>query len=419
MSFCPFPNWRVDVMTRGHARALITGLIVGSLSGCGMLPWVHTRGSGAPIVSIAQPPAPGTVQPQPDGAGGLLRPKAHWMPAQWTDLPGWNNDRISDWWPALWKSCQKPASAWTQVCAEVKKLGASWAQQVDDGFVRQWVQSQLQPWRVTTLEGGSTGLMTGYFEPLLEGRRQPDARFQYPLHRAPADLGQRKPYFSRTELETSPDGKAAVAGREVVYLADPLDVLLIQVQGSGRVRLLDELTAQNQPRIVRLAFAGHNDQPYQSVARWLVDQGAFSLEQASWPAIRNWAQANPARIPEMMRANPRVVFFREEALTDPESGPLGAQGVPLTPGRSVAVDRDSIPLGTPMWLDSTVPQAWSAIPPAPQPLQRLVMAQDTGGAIIGAVRADFFWGWGDEALAQAGRTKQPLSVWVLWPRARL
>ncbi|HEX5356800.1 MAG TPA: MltA domain-containing protein [Aquabacterium sp.] len=406
-------------MTRRHARVLITGLIVGSLSGCGMLPWVHTRGSGAPIVTIPQPPAPGTVQPQPDGTGGLLRPKAHWMPAQWNDLPGWQTDRISDWWPALWKSCQKPASGWTNVCAEVKKLGASWGQQVDDGFVRQWVQSQLQPWRVTTLEGGSTGLMTGYFEPLLEGRRQPDARFQYPLHRAPADLGQRKPYFSRTELETSPDGKAAVAGREVVYLADPLDVLLIQVQGSGRIRLQDELTAQGQPRIVRLAFAGHNDQPYQSVARWLVDQGAFTLEQASWPAIRNWAQANPARIPEMMRANPRVVFFREEALTDPEAGPLGAQGVPLTPGRSVAVDRESIPLGTPVWLDTTVPQPWSATPAPPQPLQRLVMAQDTGGAIIGAVRADFFWGWGDEALAQAGRTKQPLAVWVLWPRQTL
>lgn len=405
-------------MARSPSRVLITGLIVGSLSGCGMLPWVHTKGSGAPIVTVAHPPAPGTVQPQPDGSGGLLRPKAHWMPAQWNDLPGWNNDNISDWWPALWKSCQKPASGWANVCAEVKKLGNNWGEQVGDSFVRQWAQSQLQPWRVTTLEGNNTGLMTGYFEPLLEGRRQADARFQYPLHRAPSDLGQRKPYFSRAELETSPDGKAAVAGREVVYLADPLDVLLIQVQGSGRIRLQDELNAQGQPRIVRLAFAGHNDQPYQSVARWLVDQGAFPLEQASWPAIRNWAQANPARIPEMMRANPRVVFFREEALNDPEAGPLGAQGVPLTPGRSVAVDRESIPLGTPVWLDTTLPQPWSSTPPQPQAMQRLVMAQDTGGAIVGAVRADFFWGWGDEALAQAGRTKQPLSVWVLWPSVK-
>jgi len=381
-----------------------------------MLPWMQTPGGQAPIVSATPPPAPGSVLPQPDGSGGLLRPKAHWMPAQWAELPGWQNDRISEWWPALWKGCVKPAAGWAGTCAEVRKLGANWGQQVDDGFVRQWVQSQLQPWRVTTLDGSGSGLLTGYFEPLLEGRRQADARFQYPLHRAPADLGQRKPYFSRSELETSPDGRAAMAGRELVYLADPLDVLLIQVQGSGRVRLLDELNAQGQPRTVRLAFAGHNDQPYQSVARWLVDQGAFPLEQASWPAIRNWATQNPARVPEMMRANPRVVFFREEPLTDPEAGPLGAQSVPLTPGRSIAVDRDSIPLGTPVWLDTTVPQAWSAVPPPAQALQRLVMAQDTGGAILGAVRADFFWGWGDEALAQAGRTKQPLALWVLWPR---
>lgn len=415
MSFCPFPNWRVDLAAR-TTRVLITGFIVGSLSACGMLPWVQPQRSGAPIVSAARLPAPGSTTPQPDGSGGLLRPKAHWMPAQWSELPGWSDDRVSEWWPALWKSCVKPAAGWATVCADVKKLGANWGQEVDDGFVRQWVQSQLKPWRVTTLDGANTGLMTGYFEPLLDGRRQPDARFQYPLHRAPQDLGQRKPYFSRNELETSPDGKAAVAGRELVYLADPLDVLLIQVQGSGRIRLQDELDARGQPRVVRLAFAGHNDQPYQSVARWLVDQGAFTLEQASWPAIRNWATLNPARVPEMMRANPRVVFFKEEPLADPETGPLGAQGVPLTPGRSVAVDRDSIPLGTPVWLDSTQPQAWAPLPPPAQPLQRLVMAQDTGGAILGAVRADFFWGWGDEALAQAGRTKQQLALWVLWPR---
>jgi membrane-bound lytic murein transglycosylase A len=193
-------------------------------------------------------------------------------------------------------------------------------------------------------------------------------------------------------------------------------VLLIQVQGSGRIRLQDELDSQGQPRVVRLAFAGHNDQPYQSVARWLVDQGAFTLDQASWQAVRNWAAQNPDRIPELMRANPRVVFFKEETLNNPDLGPLGAQGVALTPGRSIAVDRDSIPLGTPVWLDTTLPQAWSTQMPASQPLERLVMAQDTGGAITGAIRADFFWGWGDEALALAGRTKQALALWVLWPQ---
>ena len=199
---------------------------------------------------------------------------------------------------------------------------------------------------MTTFEGQTNGLLTGYFEPMLEGKRQPDARYPYPLHRAPADLGQRKPHYTRAELDTSVDGRAAIAGRELAYLADPLDVLLIQVQGSGRVQLLDEPGPGGQPKAVRLAFGGHNDQPYQSVARWLVEQGAFTLDQASWPAIRNWATTNPARVDEMMHANPRVVFFREEPLPDPNVGPNGAQGVPLTPGRSIAVDRDSVPLGT-------------------------------------------------------------------------
>ncbi|MDE2402622.1 MAG: MltA domain-containing protein [Burkholderiales bacterium] len=405
-----------------HARRWAAAiLIVGTLSGCGILsssPWPSAPRSASTAPSgLAMPPVPaGTVLPQPDGLGGLLRPKARWAPAQFSDLPGWGRDRVSAAWPALWQSCQKPLSTWTRICAEVRDLGPQWGPTVGDDFVRQWLESHLEAWRVSSLEGQTSGLLTGYFEPLLEGRRQADARFQYPLYRAPADLGVRKPHYTRAELDNLPEARSAMAGRELVYLDDPLDVLLIQVQGSGRLRLLDEPTPQGQPRTVRLAFGGHNDQPYQSVARWLVDQGAFPLEQASWPAIKNWAAQNPQRVPEMMRANPRMVFFKEEPLPNPDLGPAGAQGVPLIPERSVAVDRDAVPLGTPMWIDSTVPQTWSATPVAPQPLQRLVVAQDTGGAITGAVRADFFWGWGEVALTQAGRTKQPLSVWVLWPR---
>lgn len=401
-------------------RQLGLALIVGSLSACGS---VSGPGGHAPVVSVtpsgATAPAPGAPG-TPEGPS-TLRAKSRWSQANWSELPGWDDDRVSEWWPALVRGCVRPAPGWAALCDEARRLGPDWGRRVDDGFVRQWVESHLQPWRVTALDtaGSGTGLLTGYFEPLLEGRRKPDARFAYPLHRPPVGLGQRKPFLSRAELESTPEGRAMMAGRELVWLADPLDVLLIQVQGSGRIRLLDEATPQGAPKVIRLAFGGHNDQPYQSVARWLVEQGAFTLEQASWPAIRNWAQQNPGRVGEMMAANPRVVFFREEALPDPELGPSGAQGVPLTPGRSIAVDRDSVPLGTPVWIDSTAPQTWvaGAMPPA-TPLRRLVMAQDTGGAIQGAVRADFFWGWGDEALAQAGRTKQPLSMWVLWPRGR-
>jgi membrane-bound lytic murein transglycosylase A len=159
-----------------------------------------------------------------------------------------------------------------------------------------------------------------------------------------------------------------------------------------------------------VAYAGHNDQPYQSVGRWLIDQGELPAAQASWPAIRAWAKQHPNRINELLWSNPRFVFFREEALPDPQRGPVGAQGVALTPGRSIAVDPTSIPYGAPVWLDSTEPLTNT-------PLRRLVLAQDTGSAISGAVRADYFWGWGADTEAQAGRMKQPLRLWVLWPRS--
>ena len=399
---------------RRAAGWLALALIVGSLAGCGS--WLHLP--RAPEAPRARP-APTAPPTGPLADGSVQRTKSRWVPAQWADLPGWQTDPVSDWWPALHRGCARPAHPdWTALCTEVRRLGPQWGAQMGDDLLRQWVQSQLSPWRVEGPDGQVQGLLTGYFEPLLEGRRQPTGRFVHPLYRAPADLATRRPHYTRAELEQLPQARADLQGRELVYLADPLDVLLIQVQGSGRVILADEPDAQGQPTVVRMAFAGHNDQPYASVARWLVDQGAFTLDQASWQAIRAWAERNPARVPEMMRANPRVVYFKEEVLRDPNVGPAGAQGVPLTPGRSIAVDRDSIPLGTPVWLDSTLPQNWSSLPLPVKYLRRLVMAQDTGGAILGAVRADFFWGWGDEALGAAGKTKQPLALWALWPQGR-
>jgi membrane-bound lytic murein transglycosylase A len=189
-------------------------------------------------------------------------------------------------------------------------------------------------------------------------------------------------------------------------VADPLDALILQIQGSGRLRIAEP---NGTRKVVRVAFAGHNDQPYKSVGKWLIEQGQIKTAQASWPVIKGWAKQNPKRVNEMLWSNPRTVFFREEALPDPQLGPKGAQGVALVPGRSIAVDPQSVPYGTPVWLDSTEPLSSA-------PLRRVVMAQDTGSAIIGAVRADYFWGWGDDAEAQAGRMKQPLRMWVLWPK---
>jgi membrane-bound lytic murein transglycosylase A len=203
-----------------------------------------------------------------------------------------------------------------------------------------------------------------------------------------------------------PPAQAALRGREIAYVADPLDALALQIQGSGRLRITEP---DGRVRTVRLAYAGNNDQPYQSVGRWLIAQGELPAGQASWPAIKAWAKLHPARVNELLWANPRVVFFREEPLPDPAVGPRGAQGVALTPGRSIAVDPRSVPYGTPVWIDTTEPLS-------SRPLQRLVLAQDTGSAIVGAVRADYFWGWDGDAAEQAGRMRQPLRMWVLWPR---
>ena len=169
-------------------------------------------------------------------------------------------------------------------------------------------------------------------------------------------------------------------GREIAWVADPLDALLLQVQGSGRLHVVE---ADGRARVVRLAFAGNNDQPYKSVGRYLVDQGELRPADASWPAIKDWARRNPQRLQELLWSNPRVVWFREEPLPDPRVGPRGAQGAPLTPGRSIAVDPAAVPYGSPVWLDTTEPLSARL-------LQRAVMAQDTGSAIVGAVRADFF-----------------------------
>jgi membrane-bound lytic murein transglycosylase A len=278
---------------------------------------------------------------------------------------------------------------------------------------RDWMMARLQPYRVDALQGGasgmggagdSQGLLTGYYEPVLEGSRTATAEFAVPLYRPPTNLAQRKPWYTRQEIDTQPAVQALLRGREIAYLANPVDALVLQIQGSGRVRVTE---ANGTQRMIRVAFAGSNDQPYKSVGRWLLDQGA--LRDASWPSIKNWIAQNPARVNEMLWSNPRVVFFKEETLSELDAafGPRGAQGVALTPGRSIAVDPGSIPYGTPVWLASSGPQV---------KLNKLVLAQDTGSAIVGAVRADYFTGWDVSAAELAGRLKQPLRLWVLWPK---
>lgn len=357
-------------------------------------------GCAAPPVSRSPLPPSTPAKPTPTEASKpagpvMQRERSRWVAGEWSELPGWGSDRAAEFWPALLRSCEKPAAGWSQVCAR-----ALLTEPGDDLATTAWLMSELRPWRVESLEGEAQGQLTGYFEPELQARRQKDARFNVPVLAAPPDLMQRRPYLTRQQIES--DLKRY---KTLVYIEDAIDLQILQLQGSGRARLVD--AEGPDPVWLRLGFAGHNDHPLTPLGRSLALIGEWSDSPAApRPVVRDWARRNPQRLNELMWTNARYVFFREEPLRDAGIGPRGAQGVPLTPGRSVAVDRASIPYGTALWMDG-----------GDAGTRRLVMAQDTGGGIIGAVRADFFTGWGAEAEAAAMKIKQPLRYWALWPRS--
>ena len=380
------------------------------LAACGSAP-VQLPVSVSPALPASSAPVGATVAD--DGAplpSIVVQGRSRWVPVRWTDLPGVADDPLHEAWNAWIKNCEKPGPVFAPLCGEVRRLSIGSAEEQ-----RTWLTTRLRPYRVEPLSTAAAaadtaagqGLLTGYYEPVLEASRLPTPEFRVPLYQvplSPMSLAQRKPWFTRQEIDTLPQVQATLAGREIAYLADPVDALVLQIQGSGRILITER---DGSKAMVRLAFAGSNEQPYKSVGRWLLDQGL--IRDASWPGIKAWTVQNPQRVQEMLWSNPRTVFFREEPLPPANAslGPRGAQGVPLTPGRSIAVDPGSIPYGTPVWLASAGPMV---------NLQRLVFAQDTGSAITGAVRADYFAGWGPQAAELAGRLKQPLALWVLWPR---
>ena len=364
------------------------------------LPSAPPRTQPPPQPHLSRGPAPAAASAAAPGcaAGSVRAGSSCWAPAQWSDLPGWGQDPLAQAWPALVHSCQRPTAAFAPLCPQMRQLTLASAQQQS-----QWLMDTLQPYRVLDLEGRAQGLLTGYFEPILPARRLPAADHSVPLYRPPAGLAERTPWFSRREIDTLPQAMQALRGREIAWLSDPIDALLLHIQGSGRLELTE---ADGSSRQVRVAFAGTNGQPYRSVNQWLLEQGVQRI--APWPqATKAWAAQNPQRVPELLWSNPRYVFFREEPIGDPAEGPRGALGVPLSAGRSIAVDPSSIAHGTPVWLVSQGPAVQ---------LARLVAAQDSGAAIVGALRVDYFTGTGAQAGELASRIRQPLQAWVLWPR---
>ena len=332
----------------------------------------------------------------------LIKPKSRWLLASWSDLPGFNADNFNEAWVAWRQNCARNLPNTQSLCADVRRLDGQ-----PSALQKAWVMENFQPFRVEHLNAAAApanGLLTAYYEPVFEASRTPRPGFEVPLYGVPANLKARSPWFSREEIAKLPAAQAALKGKEIAYIASPVDAMVLHIQGSGRLWLTDRDGRRTQ---IRLAFAGTNEHPYQSIGRWLLDQNL--TKDATWPGIKAWLAQNPRRTNELMARNPRFIFFKEEALLGAEAllGPKGAMGVPLTPGRSIAVDPGSIPYGSAVWLSSGGPQT---------PLNRLVFAQDTGSAIVGAVRADYFVGSGDAAGELAGRLKQEMSAWVLLPR---
>lgn len=364
---------------------------------------------------IETPPAAET----PSVASVESKPAELLKPVSFASLPGWAKDDLREAWPAFMASCEvlRKKKEWKEPCQVANGVNAT-----DLDAVQVFFEAFFLPHQVINPDGSEIGLATGYYEPLLRGARKRGGKFQTPLHSVPEDMltidlasvypelkgmrlrgklvGNRVvPYFSRAELMQS----NVLAGKEILWVDDPIEALFLQIQGSGRVQLTDA------KEVVRVAYADQNGHPYKSVGRYLIDQGELKLEQASAQGIKAWAKANPARVTELLAANPSYVFFKEETIGLLAKGPKGALGVPLTPQRSIAVDPQYIPLGAPVFLATTQPASSAR-------LERLVLAQDTGSAIKSPVRADFFWGYGQDAGEKAGRMKQKAKMWILLPR---
>lgn len=359
------------------------------------------------------------------------RPLFNINPLAFSDLPNWNTDKLSEVWPAFSRSCQKhktlpketvflngkPLSEWSEVCSLALSLKTP-----TEVEIRNFFETHFLPYKVAS-EGTSEGLFTGYYEPELKGSRTKYNQYIAPIYKRPSDLvmvedlgifrkdrqelkgmriagrvvdGNLRPYFTHAEID-----KGALAGNELVWVEDPIDAFFVQIQGSGAIKL-------DTGETTRLTYAGTNGQPYTAIGKVLIERGELTRENVSMQSIRAWLKEHPTEAKTVMEENASFVFFTETK----GEGPLGAEGVALTPGRSLAVDPVYISYGTPVWLDITYPE------PESSRIQRLVIAQDKGGAIKGPIRGDVFWGTGVEAGELAGIMKSKGSYYILLPKSK-
>lgn len=405
-------------MSRRSAVLLVIVVLV--LIALGLRFWLSTRTGGEGLAGFFD------LFPSED--------KLVLEPASFGDLPGWREDAVEEAVPALLRSCGRIAALpdtapvdaaplagtagdWREVCAEAGRLPAG-----DRGTARRFFETRFRPFAARN-HRNPFGLFTGYYEPLLHGSRKRQGKYTVPIYTRPPELvmvdlgrfreelkgrriagqvvdGDLVPYPDRRQIDA---GALADRKLEMVWVDDPIDAFFLHVQGSGRVRLAEGGE-------MRLGYAGQNGHPYTAIGRELIDRGALPSDKVTMQSIRTWLQSHPQAMREVLERDASYVFFQELK----GEGPMGAEGVPLTPRRSLAVDLKYLPLGVPVWLVCGVPSAREG--EAAGRLRRLLVAQDTGGAIQGPVRGDVFWGFGDEAEAIAGRMKHRGRLWVLLPK---
>ncbi|MBN8958784.1 MAG: murein transglycosylase A [Rhizobiales bacterium] len=374
------------------------------------------------------------IAPFAQSRPAALIPEAQIEPLHWSDLDGWDQDDHAAAFDAFLASCDvilerrklvsqdRPMeAALVDVCWEAKGLGPAL-----ENEARTFFETHFRPARIARL-GESEGFLTGYYEPVVDGSRTPTGVYKYPLYRRPKDLitgaahrpgrkhggrsaawrkgkdGKREPYYDRAAIE---DGALDGKGLEICWLKSPVDAFFIQIQGSARIRLEDG-------SVLRVNYDAHNGQPYTPVGRVLIERNLVPREEMSMDRIRQWMESNPEEAKDVRRQNKSFVFFRVKNLSGKDEA-IGGQGIPLTPLRSIAVDAKLHAYGTPFWIESELPLEDSG---GLQPWLHLMIAQDTGSAIVGPARADIYFGAGDAAGRIAGRIRHPGQFIMLIPQA--
>jgi membrane-bound lytic murein transglycosylase A len=388
---------------------------------------VHSRHSRA------EPQPKPRLLPYPALELPLEIPNSQYVPLAWSEVTGWNGDDHLPAYKAFRTSCQ-PIAAQNGPAADSKALGTSLRdpcriarslELADSAKAKAFFEENFLPVRISRL-GEGEGFVTGYYEPVLEGSRTQNEIYSVPIYRRPSNLfvkgysqasaglpnkgavyrkiGRRKlvPYYDRAEIE---DGKIEGRGLEIAYLKNQTDLLFAQIQGSARIELPDG-------SMVRINYDAHNGYPYTPVGRILIERGIIPREQMSMQKIREWMEQNPDGANELRRQNRSYIFFREVNLSDKDEA-VGAQGVPLTAGRSIAVDKALHVYGTPFFIEGDLPIESER---AKTPFRRLMIAQDTGSAIVGPARADLYFGAGAEAGRVAGRLKNNARFVMLIPK---